>query len=166
MAMDGPWNLPRYRRILKDIDWAFAPLPAGGAKKATIVGGEYLAIFKQTKYPKEAWQFIKWMIKPEIQALWAMKSGYLPIRKAVLDVPEFQEYLKSHPNFRVFVEQMEYGQAERPIDFGNIEIQRHIADAIEKSTVGKQEVRQALNQSAKKSQQVMETVKKQMTSNN
>jgi ABC-type glycerol-3-phosphate transport system substrate-binding protein len=164
MAMDGPWNLPRYRKILKNIDWAFAPLPAGRAKKATIVGGEYLAIFKQTKHPKEAWQFIKWMIQPEIQAFWAMKSGYLPIRKAVLKVPEFQAYLKSHPNFRVFVEQMDYGQAERPIDYGNIEIQRHSADAIEKSTVGNQEVRQSLEESAKKSQETMESIKKQMAS--
>ena len=38
MAMDGPWNLPRYRKILKDIDWGFAPLPAGPQKSATIVG--------------------------------------------------------------------------------------------------------------------------------
>ncbi len=48
-----------YEELLKDIDWAFAPLPAGPAKKATVVGGEYLAIFKQSKFPKEAWKFIK-----------------------------------------------------------------------------------------------------------
>ena len=99
------------------------------------------------------------MIKPEIQAFWAMKSGYLPIRKAVLEVPEFQAYLKSHPNFRVFVESMAFGQAERPIDFGNIEIQRHIADAIEKSTVGNLDVQQSLDESVQKSQQIMESIK-------
>ena len=155
MAMDGPWNLPRYEELLKDIDWAFAPLPAGPAKKATVVGGEYLAIFKQSKFPKEAWKFIKWMIQPEIQAMWAMKSGYLPIWHAVLEVPEFKKYLTDNPNFRAFVEQMEYGQAQRPIDYGGLEITRHIAEAIEKATIGRMNPRQALNESAKKSERTL-----------
>jgi multiple sugar transport system substrate-binding protein len=156
MAMDGPWNLPRYQKILKDIDWGFAPLPAGPKRQATIVGGEYLAIFKQTKYPDEAWEFIKWMIKPDIQAFWAMQSGYLPIRRAVLAVPEFQAYLKDHPNFKVFVEQMEYGQAERPIDYAQIQIQRYIAEAIENATVGNMDVKKALEESAAESQKAMD----------
>lgn len=162
MAMDGPWNLPRYEEILKDMDWAFAPLPAGPVKSATIVGGEYLAIFKQSKNPEAAWEFIKWIIEPEVQAKWAMTSGYLPIRRAVLDVPEFQEYLKENPNFKVFVEQMEVGQAERPIDFGGMEIMRHMADALERATVGKQDVRKVLNDAAKLSNKVLNDAKAKM----
>ncbi|RJP57804.1 MAG: ABC transporter substrate-binding protein [Ignavibacteriales bacterium] len=156
MAMDGPWNLPRYNEILKNMDWGFAPLPAGPEKRATIVGGEYLAIFKQSKNPDEAWAFLKWIIEPEVQAKWAMTSGYLPIRRAVLEVPEFQKYLKENPNFKVFVDEMEYGQAERPIDYGGMEIMRHMADAIEKATVGKQDVRKALNEGAELSNKVLD----------
>lgn len=156
MAMDGPWNLPRYQEILKDMHWAFAPLPEGPVKRATIVGGEYLAIFKQSEHPEEAWEFVKWIIKPEVQAKWAMTSGYLPIRKAVNDVPEFKKYLEEHPNFKVFVDQMEYGQAERPIDYGGMEIMRHIADAIEQATVGNHDVRKALNKAAALSNKVLD----------
>lgn len=156
MAMDGPWNLPRYEEILKDMDWAFAPLPAGPVKRATIVGGEYLAIFKQSEHPDEAWEFVKWIIKPEVQAKWAMTSGYLPIRKAVNDVPEFKKYLEEHPNFKVFVDQMEYGQAERPIDYGGMEIMRHIANAIEQATVGNYDVKEALNKAAALSNKVLD----------
>lgn len=155
MAMDGPWNLPRYKEILNNMDWAFAPLPAGPEKAATIVGGEYLAIFKQSEYPEAAWEFIKYIIRPEVQAKWAMESGYLPIRHAVLDVPEFQKYLDENPNFKVFVEQMEVAQAERPIDYGGIHIMRHIAEAIEKATIGKMDVRKALNESAKLSNEIL-----------
>lgn len=161
MAMDGPWNLPRYNQILKGLDWAFAPLPKGPSKQATIVGGEYLAIFKQSAHPKEAWTFVKWMIKPETQAFWAMKSGYLPIRHKALSVPEFQNYLKDNPNFKVFVDQMDYGMAQKPIDYGGLQIQRHIAEAIEKSTVGNQDVKQALEQAAAKSNSLLRNVKKQ-----
>ncbi|MCF8260895.1 MAG: ABC transporter substrate-binding protein [Melioribacteraceae bacterium] len=155
MAMDGPWNLPRYEEILTGMDWAFAPLPSGPEKKATIVGGEYLAIFKQSEHPEAAWAFIKWIIQPETQAKWAMTSGYLPIRRAVKEVPEFKQYLEDNPNFKVFIDQMEFGQAERPIDYGGMEIMRHIADAIEKSTVGNQDVQEALNESAKLSNKVL-----------
>lgn len=160
MSMDGPWNLPRYKDLLKNIDWAFAPLPTGPVKQATVVGGEYLAIFKQSKHPDVAWQFLKWIIEPEIQAFWAMRSGYLPIRHAVLKVPEFQKYLEDNPNFKVFVEQMEVGQAQRPIDYGGLEITRHMAQAIENATIGNQDVRKALKEAAENSNRLLNSVKK------
>ncbi len=151
MAMDGPWNLPRYKDLLKNLNWAFAPLPAGPKKQATVVGGEYLAIFKQSKHPKEAWKFLKWMIKPEVQAFWAMKSGYLPIRHAVHDVPKFQKYLTENPNFKVFVDQMDVGQAQRPIDYGALEVTQNVAQAIERATLGNVDVKKALDEAAAKS---------------
>jgi ABC-type glycerol-3-phosphate transport system substrate-binding protein len=151
MAMDGPWNLPRYKDLLKNLDWGFAPLPAGPSKSATVVGGEYLAVFKQSKYPDEAWEFLKWIIKPENQAFWAMESGYLPVREDVMEVPEFKKYLNKHPNFRVFVEQMSVGQANRAIDYGALHVVSHIAQAIEKATVGRMDVKKAFDEAAEKS---------------
>ena len=155
MAMDGPWNLPRYKDLLKNLNWAFAPLPAGPKKQATVVGGEYLAIFKQSKHPKEAWKFLKWMIKPEVQAFWAMKSGYLPIRHAVHNVPEFQKYLTENPNFKVFVDQMDVGQAQRSIDYGALEVTQNVSQAIERATLGKVDVKKALDEAAAKSNQAI-----------
>jgi ABC-type glycerol-3-phosphate transport system substrate-binding protein len=161
MAMDGPWNLPRYKDLLKNIDWAVAPLPQGPAKKATIVGGEYLAIFKQSKHPDAAWEFIKWMIQPETQAMWSMKSGYLPIRHEALNVPEFKAYLDKNPNFKVFVEQMEYGQAQRQLDYGGLEVSRNIAEAIEKATIGRMDAAQSLKESARKSNEIIARERKE-----
>lgn len=160
MAMDGPWNLPRFNRILKNLEWRFAPLPAGPEKQATIVGGEYLVIFKQSDYPEEAWTFIKWIIQPEIQAKWAMESGYLPIRESANDVPEFKEYLKDHPNFKVFVDQMEVAQVQRPIDYHGLQITRHIAQAIEEATLGGQQPKVALDRAAEKSNKLLQSVQK------
>jgi multiple sugar transport system substrate-binding protein len=160
MAMDGPWDLPRFRDLLKNTNWAFAPLPAGPEKQATVVGGEYLAIFKQSKHPEAAWKFLKWIIKPEVQAFWSMKSGYLPIRHAALKVPEFQKYLGEHPNFKVFVEQMEVGEAQKPIDYGALEITRNIAQAIERATTGKVDVKTALDDAAQKSNKVLAAANK------
>ncbi len=160
MALDGPWNLPRYATLLKHFDWGFAPLPQGPAKKATIIGGEYLTIFKQSKHPAEAWKFIKWIIQPENQAFWAIKSSYLPINHSVLQVPEFQSYLAAHPAFKVFVDELEYSLASRPIDFHGLEITRHVAEALEKATVGDQDPAAALNESAQKSNALLQSAAK------
>ncbi|HNW59131.1 MAG TPA: ABC transporter substrate-binding protein [bacterium] len=151
MALDGPWNLPRYKTLLQNFDWGFAPLPQGPKQKATIIGGEYLTIFKQSKNPAAAWKFIKWIIQPQNQAYWAMKSSYLPINRKVLEVPEFQAYLAANPNFKVFVDELEYSMASRPIDYNGLQITRHVAEALERATVGKIDPATALRESSAKS---------------
>ncbi|KAB2845516.1 MAG: ABC transporter substrate-binding protein [Melioribacteraceae bacterium] len=155
MAMDGPWNLPRYEEIVKDFNYGFAFLPEGPVKRATVVGGEYLAIFKQSKHPEAAWTFLKWMISPEAQAEWSMLSKYLPIRKDVVEIPKYKKYLDEHPHFKVFFEQMDYSQAQRPIDFGGLQIARHIAQALEESMLGNKDPKKALDEAAQKSNLVL-----------
>ena len=144
MILDGPWSLPRYPTLLGDMDWDIAPLPAGPAKRATIVAGEYLAVFKQSKNPEAAWTFIKWITEPDVQAFWSMKSGYLPMRKSVLDEPEYQRYLEGNSAHRAFVEQMSVAQVQRPIVYFPLEIERNLAVAIEKATVSGDDPRAVL----------------------
>jgi multiple sugar transport system substrate-binding protein len=150
MVMDGPWNLPRYREIRK-FDWAVAPLPAGPVRRATYVAGEHLAIFRQSAHPREAWTFVKWMLKPEVQAMFSERSGYLPVRRATLDLPSYKNYLAKDPALKAFVDQMAVGQARLPIDAHRIEINRFLAEAIEKATLGKQDPRAMLDEAAAKS---------------
>jgi ABC-type glycerol-3-phosphate transport system substrate-binding protein len=159
MALDGPWNLPRYRE-LKGLEWAIAPLPAGPVRRATIVGGEYLAIFKQSKHPKEAWTFVKWILRPDVQARWSMKSGYLPVRRSVLALQEYQDFLRTNPGLKAYVDQMEFGQSPRPIDFHSLEITRNIAEAIEKATVGKGDPKVVLDEAAAKCNRLLKSVAK------
>lgn len=118
------------------LDWGVAPLPAGPAGQATNVGGEFLAIFKQTKHPRAAGRFEKWMIQPEVQALWSMRAKYLPVRKSVLELATYRTFLQDNPKFRVFVEQMHVARAQRPIDYNGSKIDKILAGAIEKATVG------------------------------
>ena len=158
MVMDGPWNLPRYRK-LTNVDWAVAPLPAGPVKRATYLAGEYLAIFKQSRHPQEAWKFVKWILKPEVQARFSIKSGYLPVRKSVLNLKSYQEYLNTDPALRAFVDQMSYGQAREAIDFFRIEINQTIAEAVEKSLAGGMDPKTALEEAALKSNEFLHKIK-------
>ncbi len=157
MTLDGPWNLPRWKQI-QGLDWQISPLPAGPAKRATIVGGEYLAIFRQSEHPKEAWTFVKWMTRPDIQAFWSMKSGYLPIRKSVTDVKEYRDFLDQNPGLKAYVDQLSVAQAPSPVDFHGLRISRHLAEAIEKATLGNADPKTVLDEAAAKSNALLQTV--------
>lgn len=151
MMLDGPWSLPNYPRLLEGIDWGIAPLPAGPVRPATVVGGEYLAIFRQSAHPEAAWTFVKWVTQPEVQAFWSQRSGYLPIRASVTEVPEYRAYLETNPGLKAFVEQMAVARAQRPIEYSALEIQRELAIAIEQATVGTLDARTALARAAEAS---------------
>jgi multiple sugar transport system substrate-binding protein len=156
MVMDGPWNLPRYRQ-LSDLDWAVAPLPAGPAGRATYLAGEHLAIFKQSRHPDAAWTFVKWVLKPEIQAMFSMQSGYLPVRRSVLDREDYREFLATHPGLSGFVAQLPFGRARPRMDVYRIEINQHIAEAVERAIRGDVDPRSALNDAAARSNRLLET---------
>jgi multiple sugar transport system substrate-binding protein len=155
MALDGPWNLPRWKQI-PGLDWMVAPMPRGPVKQSTIVGGEYLAIFKQSEHPKEAWTFVKWMTRPDVQALWSMQSGYLPIRHAVRSVKEYNEFLDAHPALKTYVDQMDVAQVPNSIDYDALKISRHLAEAIENATVGNADPKTVLDQAAGKSNTLLQ----------
>lgn len=49
-------------------DWGTSYFPRGGKAPTSTYGqGHVLAVMKGTKYPKEAWQFVKFYSSPEIQ---------------------------------------------------------------------------------------------------
>lgn len=150
MTLDGPWNIPRWKKM-KQLDWMVAPLPAGPGRRATVAGGEYLSIFKQSAHPAEAWSFIKWMLRPDIQAFWSIRSGYLPVRHAVLHVKEYTEYLQTDPALRVYVESMDVAVAPNPIDYHSLRISKFMAEALEQATLGGKDPATVLHHAAERS---------------
>lgn len=160
MIMDGPWNLPRYDRMLGDIDWGIAMLPEGPVTRATIVGGEYLAIFKQSDVPDETWEFVKWVTRPDIQAWWAMESGYLPVRKSSMEDPEYAAFLEENPGHKAFADQMAFALAQRPLDYETVAIQRLMAEALEKAMVGGQDPETVFREAARRGTELLLAAKR------
>jgi multiple sugar transport system substrate-binding protein len=156
MVMDGPWDLPKFR-AMKGIDWSVAPLPAGPAGRATYIAGEQLAIFRESKHPAEAWTFVKWVISREAQARFSMSSGYLPVRKSVLEMKEYREFLEADPAMRAFVMQLSDGRGRQRIDRHRVEINRFLAEAIERSLVGDEDPRACLDEAAVRCRPLLST---------
>lgn len=160
MILDGPWNLPRYDGMLGDIEWGIGMLPEGPDKRATIVGGEYLAIFRQSDHPDEAWEFVKWVTQPDVQAWWARESGYLPVRQSANENEEYQQFLAENPEYAAFANQMEFAIAQRPLDYHTSEIQRYVAEAMERALVGGQDPATVLRAAANKANALLESVER------
>ena len=159
MIMDGPWDLPELRKIA-NFEWGVTYLPAGTVKQATYLAGEHLAVFKQSKHPDEAWKFIKWILSPDVQAKFSEESGYLPVRKSVLELPSYKEFLDRDPAMKSFVEQIEISQARASIDFFRVEINQYIAEAVEKAIIGNADIKTVLNEAADKSNKLLRSVNK------
>lgn len=154
MIMDGPWDLPTFRKA-KNIDWAVAALPEGPKGKATYIAGESLAIFKQSKNPEAAWTFVKWVTQPKIQAMFSMSSGYLPVRKSVLDLEEYKSFLEKDHAMQSFVEQIETARQRPTLERFYVNINQFIAEAIEQTLVGNKSPKQALDEAAEKSNRLL-----------
>jgi ABC-type glycerol-3-phosphate transport system substrate-binding protein len=154
MIMDGPWDLPQLKKMIK-FKWGITSLPEGPVKKATYLAGEHLAIFRQSKHPEEAWEFVKWIISPENQAFFSEKSGYLPVRKSVLEMDTYNSYLEKDPFMKAFVGQMKIGYARGVIDYHRVEINHNIAEAVEKAIIGNMDPKAALDAAAEKSNRLL-----------
>ncbi len=148
MILDGPWNLPRYR-AMKDVDWAVAPLPAGPGGRATYIEGEQLAIFKQSAHPSEAWRFIRWILRPDVQARFSMSSGYLPVRRSVQSIESYRRFLEHDRALKAFVDQLNLGRGRRFLPHHRVEFNRALAEAIERSTLGGMDPKKCLDEAAR-----------------
>lgn len=101
----GDW----YGKTAFEFGVAFLP---GKERYAVPIGGATLVLFPHTPAEDDAtWELIKWLITPTNIARWAMATGYLPIRKSCLELPEMKQFLEQKPLFKVPFDQLQYGYA-------------------------------------------------------
>jgi sn-glycerol 3-phosphate transport system substrate-binding protein len=91
-----------------DFEFGVAFLPEN-KRRAVAVGGAVLVLFPYSEDEDNAtWEFINWLTKPEQLAQFATTTGYIPIRKSILDLPSIKQFLKSNPVYKVAYEQLAY----------------------------------------------------------
>lgn len=71
-------------------------------------GGAGLAILAKTAPEKQAagMQYIAFASSPKSTAFWAQNTGYMPVRKSALGLPEMQTYFEEFPQFETAVDQL------------------------------------------------------------
>lgn len=64
---------------------AHVPTINEGDEGFATLGGWDFCVNAFSKKKEQAWEFIQWMIQPEIQKIFAVDAGYLPPRKSLFD---------------------------------------------------------------------------------
>ncbi|MBW4652956.1 MAG: ABC transporter substrate-binding protein [Kaiparowitsia implicata GSE-PSE-MK54-09C] len=134
MQLTGPWTLGQLAAT--DVDYGVMPIPTG-ARRATVVGGENLFVFRSTPEREQAaLTFAEYVLSAEFQTQWAIGTGYLPVNLRSRDRPDYQTFVAQQPAVEVFVEQAPYGRS-RPIFPGYNRISDNLGRAIEAVLLGK-----------------------------
>lgn len=108
-ALDGPWAPPILKQSYpnKPIHWGLMPAGKGGG--ISVIGGEDIVLFQQSKSKAEAAEFIRFMLRRETQQTMA-DVGQMPVLKEFTG----SDYMKNHPYFGIFAEQMNSARARPP----------------------------------------------------
>ncbi|MCL4561305.1 MAG: extracellular solute-binding protein [Chloroflexi bacterium] len=107
MQLDGSW-LFGYRKDAP-FQWGIAavPYPEGGQTTSNI-GGEHLIMFQSSKNKAAVWEFMKYMTSADVQLKWDEATGFLPVRKAVGDNPEYLKWINdTEPRMLPFAQGMQ-----------------------------------------------------------
>jgi multiple sugar transport system substrate-binding protein len=156
MELSGYWG--QFQPGIKDnaFKWNDSLQPLGPAGKR----GTHLTINGQTmssisQHPKEAWEFIKYLMDPAQNVQIVLAGGGRPAaRKAVLDSPDLNEKMKAH---KVWVKGIEAAEPWRqPANFRWPEFNTTIQQVFGDVWLGKQTVEQALPNATKVLQAVLD----------
>jgi multiple sugar transport system substrate-binding protein len=89
MEANGSWLVPTHTAAGADLGFEFgiAPLPKGPAGRFTSVNPTGAVVYKGTKAPDAAWEFVKYLASPVAQEQLMQLHASLPVSKEVLAGP-------------------------------------------------------------------------------
>jgi multiple sugar transport system substrate-binding protein len=85
MEANGSWLVPTL--LAAGIQLGIAPLPKGPAGAVTSINPTGAVVFKGTKNPDAAWEFVKYLASPAAQTKLMELKASLPANKEVLAGP-------------------------------------------------------------------------------
>ena len=83
----GHWGVPGYATV--NFKWDVAPMPTGPGGQATSVNSAGFVAAKDSKHPKEAWEFIKFAMSQTGQTRLTEMGLAIPMLKSVAESPVF-----------------------------------------------------------------------------
>lgn len=105
----GPFTMPFYKRNAPKgfhFDLIPPPVPDNLKGKPVYTYGDpkNIGIFSNSKNPQAAWEFAKFILSPENDALFLKITGQIPYRKDLLTNPAFRGVINADPYLKKFVE--------------------------------------------------------------
>ncbi|RLM21690.1 ABC transporter substrate-binding protein [Brenneria alni] len=109
MAMLSTGALGFMRENTKDFPLGVAMMPEK-VRRGVTIGGASLVSFKgiSEQQKKAAWQFLSYLVSPEVNGRWSRFTGYFAPRIAAYDLPDMKEYLAQDPRAAIALSQLQY----------------------------------------------------------
>jgi multiple sugar transport system substrate-binding protein len=92
----GPWNIGEFRRRLPPAlqdDWMTAPMPGpdGVESGVSVAGGASLVMFRTARHKPEAWMFVEYLSRPDVQARFYELTGNMPARMSTWEMTDLDD---------------------------------------------------------------------------
>ncbi|HEU4479484.1 MAG TPA: extracellular solute-binding protein [Pyrinomonadaceae bacterium] len=149
--------LERYRAA--DFEYDYGPIPrpdTASGQPVSYADPKSIVIFKTCQYPREAWEFIKFIISKRNDLRFLELTSQLPIRAKLLEDKTFADYFAGNPKLVKFAEQLATARSIESIAELK-EIFDAIAQEVEASVVfGLKPPEQAVRDAARRSQQILD----------
>ncbi len=85
----------------------FPSINRGDVGGVSVGGGSLWMMGTGDKVREDAtWEFLKFMISPEMQAFWNAKTGYFPVTVAAAETETFKKNIAQYPQFQVAIDQL------------------------------------------------------------
>ncbi len=83
-----------------------------------------------------AWTLIKWLTSPEIAGGWSRFTGYFAPRIAAYDLPDMKDYLATHPDAKVALDQLQYARGWFAT-YNTVAVRKALEDGVQAVLSGK-----------------------------
>ncbi|HPE69339.1 MAG TPA: ABC transporter substrate-binding protein [Thermotogota bacterium] len=78
--------------------WNWTKVPTGVDFRPPFAGTDVIMFSSASDAEKAAgWEFLKFITSAKVTTFWALKTGYLPVRKSALETAEWKAYTKLEP---------------------------------------------------------------------
>ena len=96
-----------------EVGVAFIPHPEAVERQGVVIGGASLWMMKDKsdEEKKAAWEFMKYLQTPEVQAKWHVGTGYFAVNPKAYDEQTVKDAYKEMPQLQVTVEQLQSTKA-------------------------------------------------------
>ena len=115
----GPWQVAHLAKFVPKMKYGVVPIPVPDDHVGPVyTSGDFknIAIFGNTKYPKEAWEFVKFLVTPEHDAVLLEICDQIPVRGDLLTNPLFDNYFTRRPLMVQFARQALYTRGMDAVD--------------------------------------------------
>ena len=130
------------------------PVPKAGDTSATMMGGWMLGIPSTSSNKALSWELLTIMLQPDVLAPMLEKYAYLPTQKPIAEGQYSGQLANTIPYYKELISMLSLGHS-RPSIAEYPQIADNIRQAIDEVYLGAKEPKQALDDAAKKSAEVL-----------